>query len=249
MLNFFTKNKIALPFSFADVHTHILPCVDDGVSSVKEALELLSFLKERGVERLFFTPHVMADYPRNNASYLNERLRSFMELYMEHTPDKYPEIRLAAEYMLDEEFYFHLDKGLLTYDGIHALVEMSCLQRPMGLEEMLYKIQLYNYVPVLAHPERYLFLSQSDFIYLKELGCRFQLNLFSLQGLYGASVKENAERLLGNGLYDFVGSDIHSANSTSLYENFFLKRKSGLLVKDLMEKNEVLFREKQSSIE
>lgn len=219
---FFRKPKpTANPWqSFADIHTHLLPGVDDGVRSAAESVEILSLLHTKGVKRVYLTPHVMDDYPQNRAAYLKKQ---FQHLLRHTCGAAIPELHLAAEYMLDGQFGGHIEEGLLSYDGRHVLVEMSCVQAPNDLHEKLYEMQLSSYTPILAHPERYLFLSLPKLERLKECGCQFQLNLFSLCGMYGAEVAKQAEQLLRKGMYDYAGSDLHSAAYLEFYAPLALR--------------------------
>lgn len=236
MCGFFSglfTSKIDLWTGMTDVHSHLLPGVDDGFSSLKASIEMLSFLEKTGVKRIFLTPHIMADLTQNREVFLRERF----EALKADCADSRVELRLAAEYMLDECFYERMDEGLLSYDGRHVLVEVSCLQAPTDLFDKLYNIQLNGFIPVLAHPERYGYFSADTLLKLKELGCRFQLNIFSLSGFYGSAVRHNAFWLLKNGHYDFAGSDIHSLNYQSLYLNYKLKKEQAVLLADLLKRN------------
>lgn len=240
ILNSFFKKQFRLPLFSFDIHSHLLPAVDDGSGSMEETLNILSGLKEKGVKAIFFTPHIMAGYPKNDSTYLKNQFRLFMEKYKMFQEEEYPKVRLTAEYMLDEDFERHLKQGLLTYDGRHVLVEMSCVQRPMDMDDKLYEMQLAGYVPILAHAERYQFLPDKEYEKLKGKGCRLQLNLFSLHGFYGPEVKQCAELLLKKGLYDFVGSDIHSWNYLRLYSSAFLSKKQVGRIISLLENNRLL---------
>ena len=152
------------------------------------------------------------------------------------------EFKLAGEYMLDNKFVEHLIQDTLTYDGLHLLVETSYIAPPNDFENLLYEIQLHELIPVLAHPERYLYQNASGFERLKKIGVKFQLNLFSLTGLYGEGVRDMALSLLREGAYDFVGSDIHRL---STYESFYNKLKvSKSQIKNLerlYDNNQLLF--------
>lgn len=220
-----------------DVHTHLLPGVDDGFSSLSDSLEMLSYLKGQGVERIFLTPHVMADLAKNRKELLEERFEVFREECAHIDID----LHLAAEYMLDECFYQQMAEGLLSYDGRHVLVEVSCLQAPGDLFQKLYDIQLNGYIPVMAHPERYGFWDYSGLMRLKEHGCKFQLNLFSLSGFYGSTTQKTATRLLKEGQYDFAGTDIHSLNYRKGYESFSLKKDQYEAVEKLIGQNSMLW--------
>lgn len=232
----FTRKKPLWP-GMTDVHSHLLPGVDDGFSSEEESLDMLSFLGTCGVKRLFLTPHIMADLVRNRRVYLQERFDLFRGNCMGINID----LRLAAEYMLDECFYDRMNEGLLSYDGKHVLVEVSFMQAPGDLFEKLYDLQLNGYIPVLAHPERFGFWNINELLKLKEHGCKFQLNLFSLAGFYGPLPHKTASSLLKKGCYDFVGTDIHSLNYRSLYDSLKLKKDQFESVEKLMQGNGLLW--------
>ena len=217
------------------VHSHLLPGIDDGAKALSDSLCMLTYLQEMGVSRMFLTPHVMADLGRNKASFLKEQLAAF-----EPSVPQGMEVRLAAEYMLDAEILLHLQEGLLSYDGKHVLVETSYLYAPPNLPALLYEMTMNGYTPVLAHPERYRFMEKEDYRLLKQRGCRFQLNLLSLGGYYGKQAKVCSEELLSQGLYDFVGSDIHNMRHKYAYENFVLTKKTAGALRGLLDKNQEL---------
>ena len=122
------------------------------------------------------------------------------------------ELALAAEYMMDNLFEERLEKDdLLPFEeGKHyLLVETSYFNPPMGLNNILLRIKTKGYIPVLAHPERYVYMDENDYRQLKGLNVRLQLNLFSLVGAYGIGIRKKAEWLLRNSFYDLAGSDTH----------------------------------------
>ncbi|MDR1344618.1 MAG: hypothetical protein LBJ39_04620 [Tannerellaceae bacterium] len=187
-----------------DIHTHLLPGVDDGVQSVEDSVRILHFMREMGVKRIYLTPHIMADLSANTP----EALRSRYEAFLKECPDC-PKLCLAAEYMLDGGFAPLINKGLLAMSGHHVLVETSYLSPPMGFNEMLYDLRIAGYQSIIAHPERYLYMRNNDYHKLKDQGCKLQLNLFSLAGAYGVNAERNAIYILKQGLYDYTGSDVH----------------------------------------
>ena len=187
-----------------DVHTHLLPGVDDGLSNQEEAQQAIARYEELGVSHVFLTPHIMADYPKNHV----ENLRQQFAAFQQQCPSTV-QFHLAAEYMLDAAFLDHLNNGPLTYDGKHILVETSYISPPSNFDTLIYNIQLSNYIPVLAHPERYTFFSLSQLQHLVSIGVRLQLNISSLRGAYGRHVQKTARKLLRGGYYHFVGSDLH----------------------------------------
>ncbi|MFI3269173.1 MAG: CpsB/CapC family capsule biosynthesis tyrosine phosphatase [Rikenellaceae bacterium] len=207
---FFRRKILAAELlqGLTDCHSHILPNVDDGVRTLEESLQILSYYEAFGVQRVILTPHIMDDYPRNRATFLREEFAALQGAY-----DGAVELTLAAEYMLDGCFMEHLASGdLLPLFENYLLVESSCVDSTINIKSLISQIMSRGYFVVLAHPERYLYLSQSDYRELRAMQVRFQLNLPSLLGCYGDQVRVRAERLLKSGMYDLVGSDIHAYN-------------------------------------
>lgn len=187
-----------------DNHCHLLPGVDDGISRMESTLTLLSAMEEAGVRECWFTPHIMEDIP-NKTEMLRQR---FEEVKAEYKGSVI--LNLAAEYMLDNLFAERLKTNdLLVHKNQSILVESSCLVAPYGFEAKLEDIKHMGYFPILAHPERYVFLDNREYEKLKKMDVRFQLNITSLLGLYGPMVKEKAEYLLEKGMYNYVGTDTH----------------------------------------
>lgn len=207
MFGLFGKKKILtsrLLEGMTDIHCHLLPAVDDGAENEEEALQALRLMESVGVQRLFFTPHVMEELTANRADFLRERFDRFRARLSTTI-----EVRLAAEYMLDPAFAARKKEGLLTFDGTHVLVETSYLMPPLGFREILFDLQAEGYRPVLAHPERYRYMSPDDYDWLFEHEIALQLNLMSLAGTYGPSPQRRAEDLLSKSYYTFIGSDCH----------------------------------------
>lgn len=190
-----------------DCHSHLLPGVDDGVQSMEESLQILQEMEQQGVRSVWLTPHVMEDIPNET----NQLQQKFQEL--KHRYHGIVELRLAAEYMLDNLFEERLEKEdlLPLEEGIrYLLVETSYFNPPMGLLSVLQRIQKKGYYPLLAHPERYEYMQMKDYTTLKEENISFQLNVPSLVGMYGKHVQKKAEDLLKAGMYDRMGCDTHS---------------------------------------
>lgn len=221
-----------------DLHAHLLPGVDDGAQSEEDSFVLLKYLEEIGLRRLFLTPHIMDDLKNNTRSFLRERFERFLAVY----PGRV-ELRLGAEYMLDQHFFRHMEEGLLTYDGVHVLVETSYLYAPPDLQGMIYEITLNGYIPVLAHPERYVYMEKSDYHQLKNRGCLFQMNLLSLSGFYGKSASMRCRELLEDDLYDLVGSDIHNRRHPEAYARFSLRQKEEDAFRGLFRRNRKLWKD------
>lgn len=189
-----------------DYHSHLLPGVDDGVQTPKESFEILRLYEELGIREVWFTPHIMEDIPNTTVG-LRTRFEQFQKRYTGPVL-----LHLAAEYMLDNLFkerLAHRDLLPLGGEGNHLLVETSYFNPPVDLYAMLEKIKLAGYYPVLAHPERYVYMGEADYRRLKEMGLKFQLNLPSLVGEYGKHVATNIRYLLTEGHFDVWGTDTH----------------------------------------
>lgn len=214
LINIFSPSKEAYETIGADLvvdlHGHWLPGVDDGAKTVAEGLELVRGLVELGYKKLIATPHIMVDRYANTPDQLR---RSFRRFRTKVRKARIPvELSLGAEYMLDDGFQQLLEEGdLLTIHKNLVLVEMSCLRPAPRLAEYLFELQLKQYQPVLAHPERYGYYHRNLNAYeeLKNAGVLFQLNILALTGYYGRGVAEVANKLLEKGWYDFAGTDIH----------------------------------------
>ena len=202
--NLFTKHILntSLLQDMTDLHSHLLPGVDDGFQTLERTQEALKYMASIGVKRVFFTPHTMADLENTAFS-----LRKRFEEVKEDLPVGI-EVRLASEYMLDDQFSTRLD-DLLTIDRDKVLVETSYLASSPEMDQQLYQLRLKGFQPILAHPERYRYMKEADYARLKKEGVFFQLNLLSLSSLYGKEARMKVKWLLNKGYYDFVGTDIH----------------------------------------
>lgn len=231
----FGKEKINNPdFSWlnADMHSHLLPAIDDGSTDIETSLELIKGFVDMGYKKIITTPHVLWGlYPNTTEIILKktEEVRNALQGNGIHI-----EFRAAAEYFIDDHFAEELKKkhALLTLTGNMVLVEFSMLTPPLDLNEVLFEMQMQNYQPVLAHPERYTYLTRKKEVFdeLKSAGCLFQLNLLSLSGYYGESVQSLAEMLLRKNYYDFAGTDLHHEKHLSA-----LKRISSSQMKKLQD--------------
>ena len=201
-----TKSVKELMAGLHDMHSHLLPRVDDGSPSEEVTRKLLEELEALGVEGVYFTPHIMAgNYGDNNRITLSRKFDGFVY----EGPIK---LKLAAEHLLDEKFPDHLRKGPLTLAGEYVLVEFTLGGFPANAFDTLFEISLQGYTPILAHPERYTFLQRREETIgrLLDAGCKFQLNLLSLTGWHGEHAKKLANELIRRDAYEFVGTDMHA---------------------------------------
>jgi len=215
MFNLFSKKAKGEKFDFTvlktDIHSHLLPGIDDGAKDLETSLQLIRGMKELGFQKLITTPHIIWDMYRNTPAIINEKLELVQEAIKKEGIEI--EIHAAAEYFLDEhvEELLKTKEPLLTISGNKVLTEFSMAFPSLNTKDILFDMQMQGYQPVIAHPERYIYLQQNKEFYreLKDIGCLFQLNILALSGHYGRSVKDLAEYLLNNGFYDLVGTDLH----------------------------------------
>jgi tyrosine-protein phosphatase YwqE len=197
-----------------DMHSHLLPGIDDGAKDLDTSLELIRGMSALGYKKLITTPHIMWGMYQNTPAIINARLEQVRQAVQEQGIDI--TIEAAAEYFLDEHVQQLLEKKepLLTIGSSMVLAEFSLAFPPMNTKEILFEMQLQGYQPVIVHPERYVYLQQNKQFYteLRDVGCIFQLNLLSLSGHYGRSVTELATYLLKNDFYTLVGTDLHHFN-------------------------------------
>lgn len=215
MIHFFKQNKPFLrdtiPDNFIDIHSHLLPGIDDGAVTIEDTTMLINGLQEIGFKKFITTPHIMGEVWKNTPERINKNLASTVaELKVPTINNRF---KAAAEYMIDAEFWelFKTEKLLCLKDNC-VLVEISYLNPPIQLYDILFELQVAGYQPVLAHPERYNFyheITLSHYKKLKKAGCLFQLNMLSTTGYYGERVAKTADLLLKNGLIDFIASDVH----------------------------------------
>lgn len=208
---FFNRSKPSVYTDFGDValdmHSHLVPGVDDGSQNVTDSITLIAGLRDLGFEHLITTPHTLADIHPNT----KDTLKLGYDLLAGQTPNNV-NLTLSSEYYLDEQFQDQLNKNeLMPFKGNRILIEFSQISRPHDLEEVIFDLVIKGYQPVLAHPERYLFFHQKFdyFTRLKEMGVELQVNALSLTLHYGKNIKAIAEKLIANELIDFIGTDLH----------------------------------------
>lgn len=217
MFNLFSRSKknngnAAFALLKTDMHSHLLPGIDDGSPDLETSLRLIRGMKELGYTKLITTPHVMWDMYKNSSEIIQTKLEELKKAMDEN--ELVISVHAAAEYFLDEyvENLLKWGEPLLTISGKMVLTEFSMAYPPQGLKDILFEMQMQGYQPVIAHPERYIYLERSKEFYdeLKDLGCLFQLNVLALINHYGRSAYELSQYLLKKGYYDLVGTDLHN---------------------------------------
>lgn len=208
--------KDLIPDRHVDFHSHLLPGIDDGAKTFDDTLQLIAAMRELRFEQMVTTPHVMKNVWDNTEEGILKKL-SETEAALQQNGINLT-FNAAAEYLLDGNFTeLFQNRQLLTIKDNYVLVEMSYINPPIQLYDILFDLQVAGYKPILAHPERYVFYHSkfSEYEKLKHAGCLFQINLLSVIGYYGSDVAEAAKKLLRKGMIDFAGSDIHHKHHVS----------------------------------
>jgi len=209
VFSIFKKKTLTNPLA-VDIHSHLIPTIDDGSKSIDNSIELILALKELGYKKLITTPHTSDMFPNTTEIILNGYHRLIEELNKREIDIT---IEVASEYYADEYFEKLLDaRDILSFgDKNYLLFELSYFTPPHDLEDLVYEIKRKGYTPILAHPERYLYLHDSLDKYrdIKDMGLLFQLNINSISGFYNKDIQRVAEWLISNSMVDFLGSDTH----------------------------------------
>lgn len=207
-MKFFSRRSILnLP---VDIHSHLIPGIDDGAKSIDQVIEMLKALEKIGYEKVITTPHIHPSYPNSPEVILNG-----LDIVRKAISENGLKIvvEAAAEYFVDEKFleYVRSEKEILSFGERFVLVESSFMNKPYFFEEALFELQSKGFSPILAHPERYQFLEGSiDWLLeLKNMGVLLQVTLGSISGYYGKKPELIAKELLKKGQVDFLGSDLH----------------------------------------
>lgn len=207
--NIFCSPKLRLPLPKTDIHSHILPGVDDGFTRVQDSVEALRRLSENGVKKFVLTPHI---HPGVYLDTNEDTVKAAYEKLLPNIPSGIS-TQLAAEYMIVPGFEHRAEEtSLLTYPDGSILVEMSYLYKSDNLKQTIFNLVMEGYKPILAHPERYMYMADnlSSFDTLIDRGCRFQMNLLSLTGIYGPESMKILKYLLKRDMYSYVATDLHS---------------------------------------
>lgn len=210
---FKTKSKVPVNYTNffqQDMHSHILPGIDDGSPDVSTSIALIKGMQHAGIKQFFGTPHIMAELHKNNKDTISNAYQQLKAALDKNNMNI--ELRYAAEYMLDEGFLGHLKAGnMMTIHDNFILIETPFYQEPLDINELIFEIETHGYNIILAHPERYHYVDDNLKVFQKYLdkGMKLQLNMLSLSGYYGVREKEVARKLLERGYYSYVGTDLH----------------------------------------
>ncbi|UZD21668.1 capsular biosynthesis protein [Algoriphagus halophytocola] len=203
-----------------DMHSHLIPGIDDGSKTMEESLHLIKRMEDYGLRKIITTPHIMSEYYRNTPEIIRMGLEDLRKAAKKEGINV--EIDAAAEYYMDEIFLEKIKEGqeVLTFGDNYILVETGFINKPQMLLEIIFQLEMAGFKPILAHPERYQYLI-ADKKLLEDLLDRnilFQVNLLSLTGFYSKQVKDFGESLLETGQVRFFGTDCHNPRYLDMLE-------------------------------
>lgn len=220
---FIRKNTQGRRMSFeslhTDMHSHLIPGIDDGVKDLDTAVSLIGKMKELGFKKLITTPHIMTDLYKNNPTIINKGLNGLRKSVAKAGIDI--QIEAAAEYQVDDGLIGILQSNeLMSFGDQYVMIELPYYNAPENLNEVIFEMQVAGYKIILAHPERYMYWHNkpSKLEELKNKDVYFQLNTISLSGYYSYPTRKMARRLIQGSMIDFLGSDLHNHQSLNLLE-------------------------------
>ena len=224
-----------------DMHSHLIPDVDDGAKTLDDSVNLAKGLLRLGYKKLIITPHFMTGFYNNTADGVKEKLETLKAELARQSVDI--DVSVAAEYYIDYDFMNDLSvKPMLTIGDKRLLFECSFTNQHRNFDETVFEMQINGYKPVLAHPERYTYWHGSTSLMHEyhDRGIMFQINILSILGAYSPGTTKAARTLIDEGLCDFIGTDLHNAAQLAaiekavIPESLFIKLKSANLLNNTL---------------
>ncbi len=237
----FSRKKLKEPVDLrglkTDMHSHLVPGIDDGAPDMETAISLIKQFARLGYKKLITTPHISSDIFKNNPQIIQEGLYGVKKVLEQENINI--KIEAAAEYLIDEGFSNLLVKGeLQTFGDKYILIELPYFNAPPNLYDITFELQIKGYKIILAHPERYLYWygELHRFEELKDRGIYFQMNMLSLSGHYSGEVRKMAEKMIDADMIDFLGSDMHN----SYYMDLLMKTLREPYLKKIVDSGKLL---------
>lgn len=244
MFSFFSRKPVTktLEWMGVDIHSHLVPGIDDGSPDAASSVAFIKVLRDLGLEKFICTPHIFMEVYPNSRETIEPALARLKTSLREQQVGV--AVSAAAEYMMDPDFaQLVKNTDLLCLKDKYVLVEMSYQVETRNVEQYIFDLSIKGYLPVLAHPERYIYYHNNYQQYrkFKERGCMLQLNLLSLSGYYGKKVRQVALSLLKDKLFDLAGTDLHSQRHADALDSFVRSGAAGKLLKDYNFRNKEIF--------
>lgn len=234
----FLSNQVVV-----DIHSHLLPGIDDGSPDIETSLFLIEELQNIGFKKLITTPHIRMEVYANTPSIIQEKLVLVEEAIRQKGLQV--DIKASAEYYIDDNFteLLQLENIIPFPQPKYILAEYPMIAPLMNFEQRVFEMTKRGYTPIIAHPERYRYWHKTPeaFERLKDLGCLLQLNVLAIEGYYGPDIKDCAKYLLKNNLYDLIGTDLHHERHLGRLKKLAEMNKEMQLLEKYDFKNKVLF--------
>ncbi|MFK7933616.1 MAG: tyrosine-protein phosphatase [Saprospiraceae bacterium] len=242
MFNFLKNHPSDFSHLQVDLHSHLIPSIDDGVKSLEQSLFCIQQLSELGFKKIITTPHIMGDYYPNTSEIIQTGQKNVNQALNEQQINI--QIAAAAEYYVDDFFVSLLraKEPLQLMNGNRILIEFPLLAPPIDPFQIIFELKTMKLQPILAHPERYVYYANQLEIFerLKAQGCEFQLNLLSLLGHYGKKVQKLGLTLLKNKWIDFAGTDLHHEHHLQILKAGLQKKRFPTLFWQYEFKNKII---------
>jgi protein-tyrosine phosphatase len=224
-----------------DIHSHILPGIDDGSKDIAMSLDMLRTAEKDGITEIVATPHFLRGYGDTPYEEVREIVEELNKLASSEGIKL--NINYGQEVYYSENMINDYKNGLIgtINDSRYMLFELPMGKIESGTFDIIYEIQVLGIVPVLAHPERYRFIIDKPSAinrFIQE-GLLFQMNAGSIRGDFGPLIKKTATTLIEHGVYNFIGSDAHNSTNriANVSESIKICADKNKLYKDLFEKS------------
>lgn len=221
-----------------DIHSHILPGIDDGSRSMDESIEILKCAEICGVTDIIVTPHYIAGskYITNNID--KKELLSSLKKEIKKKKINI-NLYLGNEVYVENNMLELIEKGEIStlHNTKYLLFELPLNYEFNGVEDLIFNLRCKKIIPIIAHPERYSFLKKNPSLIqdLIDAGALFQSNIGSFLGTYGKEAKDTVMLFLKHNMITFISSDIHRRNN-----NFYEKIKDlKVLLKKYISEEEI----------
>lgn len=205
---------------YIDIHSHILPGMDDGARNIEQSLEMLRIAEEQGICIMYATPHYMPGKGKPSIERIERKIRELQDAADQ--AGIRVSIRPGVEYYYMEEILelFEQGKVITLGDSNCVLIEFDPSADRLYIRNALEEVISFGYTPILAHVERYISMMEKGFTYVEEyrnMGVMMQVNSASVSGDVGKKTQKNVKAMLKKHLIDFVATDAHSARSRAPY--------------------------------
>lgn len=200
-----------------DIHTHILPAIDDGAENLQDTIEMLKEEEQNGITKVAATPHYICGRYENEYKYISNLVESIKTEAVKNgiKINVFPGQEVLADKYTVKLYKQKIIRGI--NDTKYILIELPMNYLNYNFLDIIYELRLLGLKPIIAHPERYNFIIE-DIIKINNFideDCLFQINAGSIYGVFGKRVKKTAQILIKHGICNFIASDIHSRRRVS----------------------------------